>query len=129
MDDRSGDRRRRLPAPPSSIPARAPRARTQGDEDRVTFSVPLRVVTPILGGAATPRSLDDHDALRVPSVRGQLRFWWRCLHARGRDGASLHAAERSLWGGAAGAGGTDDGASRSPVEVSLVIHELSLIHI
>lgn len=35
------------------------------------------MVTPILGGGVRPRTLRDTGVIRVASVRGQLRFWWR----------------------------------------------------
>src|SRR4051812_39768069 len=36
----------------------------------------LETITPVLGGAPTPRQLDTVDFIRAPTVRGHLRFWW-----------------------------------------------------
>lgn len=84
-----------------SIPPR--RARAPGQrQDLETIVVPLETITPILGGAAVPRTLDDHDPVRVPGIRGQLRFWWRALYGHGHDPATLARLEAELWGGVHG---------------------------
>ncbi len=76
-----------------------------------SFEVRLRTVTPILGGAAVPRTVDAF--LRAPSIRGQLRFWWRALYGHScATPRALAAAEAALWGHASAEGGR-----RSPVEV------------
>ncbi|MCS6781210.1 MAG: type III-B CRISPR module RAMP protein Cmr1, partial [Geminicoccaceae bacterium] len=81
------------------------------------MSVPLELVTPVLGGAAVPRTIDDVDPVRVPSIRGQLRFWWRALHAHGFDDSkALWQEESELFGRAA-----DEGGGRSPVEVRVSV--------
>ena len=64
-----------------------------------SLEVRFKVVTPcFLGGH------DHHAELRLPSIRGALRFWWRAItHARmaeaGRDGVieRLASAERRLF--------------------------------
>ena len=51
------------------------------------------------GGGVRPGEVDTEMPIRASAVRGQLRFWWRLLHAAGlpsREGFSL---ECSLWGG------------------------------
>jgi CRISPR-associated protein Cmr1 len=74
----------------------------------------LEVVTPILGGGAVARELDDIDFIRVPAIRGHLRFWWRALCGHEFESASeLYKAESALWGSAAGNGG------RSQVEIRI----------
>lgn len=84
-----------------NIPPR--RARAPGQrQDLTTIVVPLETITPILGGAAVPRTLDDHDPVRVPGIRGQLRFWWRALYGHGHDPAALARREAELWGGVHG---------------------------
>lgn len=73
----------------------------------------LMNVTPILGGGVHTRQLDQTvDRVRVPSVRGQLRMWWRALYAHRPD---LASSEAELWGGAGHAAGR-----RSAVEISVV---------
>lgn len=77
---------------PGSLDAR-PR-----DRDEVTLH--LQTLTPILGGAVEPRTVDDVDVVRVPGIRGQLRFWWRALFGAGyQTSKDLYEAERALWGG------------------------------
>lgn len=79
----------------------------------------LKIVTPILGGGYRARTPDDVDIIRVPTVRGHLRFWWRALFAgRFESSTSLYAAETKLWGGP-GRGPEKEPAVRSPVEVRI----------
>lgn len=85
-----------------------------------TFTVSLAIVTPIFGGGYRTRELDDIDVIRVPTVRGHLRFWWRALFAGGFErSAALYDAETELWGGPGGSGETR--AVRSPVEVRVEV--------
>jgi len=76
------------------------------------FSVRLKTVTPILGGSARTRTVDEVDIIRAGSIRGHLRFWWRALYGAGKTAAQLYEAEGDLWGRAAGESGR-----RAPVEV------------
>lgn len=106
-----------LPAAPkydALKPLAAKRATRVGAETS-SFSVTLKVVTPILGGAAVTRTIDEVDVIRVPTVRGHLRFWWRALY--GHEYATpqeLHEAESWLWGRAA----KEDGdGGRSAVDI------------
>jgi CRISPR-associated protein Cmr1 len=97
---------------PASLPERRVRARCGGPAVE-KLSVGLELVTPLLGGAAVPRTLDDVDVVRVPSIRGQLRFWWRALHAQEfASSRALWEAESALFGRAA-----DEAGGRSPVEL------------
>ncbi len=80
-------------------------------------SVKIGVVTPVLGGAVAPRTVDDVDVIRNATLRGQLRFWWRALNGhRYQSPKELHQAESALWGRAA-----DDTGGRSAVEVRVVV--------
>lgn len=93
-------------------PAKRSRRLLEGPE-RGTFTVHLKTLTPILGGAPRTREVDEVDLIRGPTVRGHLRFWWRALYAHGCASAKeLALRERALWGGV----GNDEG-SRAPVEV------------
>ena len=77
-------------------PRRAPSPGVRSD-----FAVSLVIGTPVLGGGYRARKPDDVDLIRVPTVRGHLRFWWRALFAgRFENSASLYEAETKLWGGA-----------------------------
>lgn len=77
----------------------------------------LRSITPIFGGGTRSREIDQIDRFRVPSIRGQLRLWWRALlrdPALLNDPARLYAEESRLWGRAADAFG-----GRSQVEIRI----------
>jgi CRISPR-associated protein Cmr1 len=65
-----------------------------------TLSLSLRTITPVLGGGAVTRRVEGEGKVRVPGIRGQLRFWWRALHAHEHDEpADLARREAELWGG------------------------------
>ncbi|MBX3230655.1 MAG: type III-B CRISPR module RAMP protein Cmr1 [Labilithrix sp.] len=96
----------------ANLPAAKPRAARGGPELR-ELRVRLEVVTPIMGGSHQTRAIDDVDVIRVPSVRGHLRFWWRALYAaQYANPTALYERESVLWGRAA----NDDGG-RSAVEI------------
>lgn len=110
---------RDVPVAPSaaSLPDKRPRSR-RGGPHNVAFSLLVEVVTPTLGGGTQPREVDDVDIIRVPTVRGHLRFWWRALH--GHEYAisrELFEAESRLWGRAS----SEAGNGRSQVEVLIEI--------
>ena len=64
--------------------------------------VDLVTTTPIFGGGVEAGRLDDQVPIRVPSIRGHLRFWWRAMQPAGTEPDAMRAAERTLFGGAAG---------------------------
>lgn len=65
---------------------------------RKRFATTLELVTPAwLGGAGNGQSADDC-RLRGSSLRGQLRWWWRTMHAGQIDHGTLSALEAALWG-------------------------------
>jgi CRISPR-associated protein Cmr1 len=100
----------------SSLPAQKQRTRRGGEEVR-EMSVCLEVVTPILGGSHQTRAVDAVDIIRVATVRGHLRFWWRALYAAEHPSTSaLYARESAIWGRAA----TDEGG-RSAVDIRIVV--------
>lgn len=98
----------------ANLPPAKPRAVRRGPELR-ELRVRLEVVTPILGGSHQTRAIDDVDVIRAPSVRGNLRFWWRALYGAQYANA-LYQRESALWGRAA----TDDGG-RSAVELRVSV--------
>jgi CRISPR-associated protein Cmr1 len=76
-----------------------PRRRTTTGKEACEISVRLQVVTPILGGGPRLRDVDYVDVIRVPTVRGHLRFWWRALYGHlYENAADLHKDESALWG-------------------------------
>lgn len=91
----------------------------RGGKDLCRIEALLEVVTPILGGSYRTRAIDAIDIIRVPSLRGHLRFWWRSMNAAQFAGAqALFARETELWGRAA----TDQGG-RSSVEVLVKVEK------
>ncbi|HEX5327823.1 MAG TPA: RAMP superfamily CRISPR-associated protein [Acetobacteraceae bacterium] len=111
MSGSGGDR-----VDPPRMPS--PLLRTRRSEaGRESFQVEIETTTPILGGAPVIRSLDTIDVIRVPTIRGHLRFWWRALYGHQYcTEAELFRKEAALWGKAADGKG---GGGRSPVEISV----------
>ena len=118
MRDRGTDpvsepQQKQPPLPPALPERRSRRFRSHDDAD---FSVALKVVTPILGGSFfTGGDAIEHrhlDTIRVPTIRGHLRFWWRALQPTGLDAAELRKKERELWGGMGG-GDKDHGKPKT----------------
>ncbi len=63
---------------------------------RAAFKTTLELVTPaFLAGAG--QQADDCD-LRPATLRGQLRWWWRTIHAGFLDVKTLRALEAAIWG-------------------------------
>jgi CRISPR-associated protein Cmr1 len=76
-----------------------PRRRSRGPA-LSTERLPLRTTTPVLGGSAQTRRVEHGGKVRVPGIRGQLRFWWRALHAHEEgEPSELARREANLWGG------------------------------
>lgn len=105
---------------PDQMPEKRRTALVEGQRVGVEeITVELEVVTPILGGGTKTRDVDSVDIIRVPTIRGHLRFWWRALYGQNYDSPrELYAAEKRLWGGT-----TDDrddgGGGRSLVDVAV----------
>jgi CRISPR-associated protein Cmr1 len=74
----------------------------------------LECITPVIGGGVRAREPDTVDIVRVPGIRGQLRFWWRALGSE-PDPATLFANEMRIWGGVSG--GVNGAAVASRVQV------------
>lgn len=111
-----------IPDVPETLPKRRTR-RFIGGAETAEISVHLETVTPILGGSPRLRSIDEVDVIRVPTIRGHLRFWWRALYGhRYSCSRDLIQAEGALWGISAGNSG-----GRSKVEVSVVVVSNSTI--
>lgn len=105
---------RTIPAPPT-LPIPIHRLTRSGPTIQ-EWSVDLEIVTPILGGAARTREIDDIDIIRVPSLRGQLRFWWRAVYGGNLAPEQLSLVEREMFGAAA-----DDTGHRSAIELHVDI--------
>lgn len=117
-----------LPDPPSSEAIHLRRRFAKGPK-LASFTLALKTFTPILGGGPVARSPDlpSVDIIRVPTLRGHLRFWWRALYGHayvGRDAEALARRERELWGGMGrakkGPGDDEARAWRSRVELRVL---------
>lgn len=89
--------RRSLPAfialsSESAVPANNPLNRL------LVVKIRLATVTAVVGGGVEALTPDPLDPVRVPSIRGQLRGWWRALGDE-PDAQALFDAETRLWGG------------------------------
>lgn len=105
---------------PAKLP---PYEEFRSSAQEVKMSIEIVTTTPMLGGGVQARTVDDVDAVRVPSIRGQLRFWWRALFAGTSDSVGhLYQQERDLWGGL---GGAKDHAVRSKVSLAVKIARLT----
>ena len=67
-------------------------------------SLKCELVTPMYGGGVQSVVVDEKMPIRVASIRGQLRSWWRLLakhkwHVGNGDPKALRKAEFALWGG------------------------------
>lgn len=79
----------------------------------------FRIVTPMfLGGADPAREAE----LRVPSIKGALRFWWRALMwGKVKDIADLHRREAELFGS------SDEGQSRFLMRLEAAVTEANVV--
>jgi CRISPR-associated protein Cmr1 len=91
---------------PESAPAAAPREPARDGiirEERV-----YRFLTPVFGGGVRvdgdqtwKKDADPRTPVRVPSIRGQLRFWWRaCNPGRCQSSEALFEKEALIFGSA-----------------------------
>lgn len=95
-----------LPTPPAenSLGAlRRPARSRRSPLERL--SIELVSTTPIFGGGVAAGQPDERVPIRVPSIRGHLRFWWRALQAAGTPADAMREKESCLFGGAAGDAG------------------------
>lgn len=113
-------------APRAPAYATLPTARrrsARGAREGREISVRLELVTPVLGGSASTRAVDEVDIVRAPTVRGHLRFWWRALYAaRYSSAKELYEGESQIWGRAA----TEEGG-RSAVEIRIDVEKAGAI--
>lgn len=88
---------------------------------RVRFSLDLCFITPVLGGGVEPHRHDPISPVRVPSIRGCLRWWWRALNPAGCTTlAELAAREGRVFGSANRAAGNSGDGDRRGVRIQVV---------
>ncbi|MCC6585127.1 MAG: type III-B CRISPR module RAMP protein Cmr1 [Bryobacterales bacterium] len=89
-----------------TIEVAAPAAPGGGQVSALKYLV--KVITPLFGGSVTPRKADPAAPIRVPSIRGHLRWWYRATVGRQyHTVAELRAAETEIFGDTAGASAVD----------------------
>lgn len=77
----------------------------------ITTERTYRFLTPVFGGGVEPKQFDPITPIRVPAIRGQLRFWWRAINPRGlKTVDELREAEAEVFG---------DTERRSPLSISV----------
>lgn len=101
--------RRTLPVamcnpPSSSLPTR----QSKDAPWLLDVELPLECITPVIGGGVESFHPDEIDVVRVPALRGQLRFWWRacqtalselCAMPNLTTSQALFLREARTWGG------------------------------
>jgi CRISPR-associated protein Cmr1 len=107
-----------VPPKYESLKDKTRRRGVRGGPNLKEISVTIEVVTPIFGGGAFSREIDHVDTIRVPTVRGHLRFWWRALygHEYHDDPRRLFNDEAKIWGRASVADAT---SGRSLVDLRI----------
>ncbi|MCS6900513.1 MAG: type III-B CRISPR module RAMP protein Cmr1 [Myxococcales bacterium] len=70
-----------------------------------------RFISPVFGGGVNPKQFDPVTPVRVPAIRGHLRFWWRATHGD-LSLEELRLRETGLFGGVHG---------REPVASRLIV--------
>lgn len=87
-------------------------------EPLLRVTLPLELVTPMIGGGVTPLTPDREVPVRVTAIRGALRWWWRALQTE-PDLAKLRSDEMTIFGGVGKGAGEDAMASALRVRVTL----------
>ena len=59
------------------------------------LSLTITVATPMAGGGVEAGKIDERRPVRVPSIKGHLRYWWRMMN---RDSPGKSARESEIWG-------------------------------
>lgn len=74
-----------------------------------------KLITPLFGGGSETKKADAVQTIRVPEVRGQLRFWWRAI--RGVGGLDeMRRREGEIFGTA--------GTETNPSAVKIIVKDV-----
>lgn len=67
----------------------------------IVQDIRYKLITPYLGGGTESYKNDEHTLIRVSSIRGVLRFWWRATRGGLSHGDARHLRrlEARIWGG------------------------------
>lgn len=95
----------------ASFPVALPQVANGGSE--FSKSYVIKLITPLIGGGVDVRVNDPVTLIRVPTIRGHLRFWWRATAgAQYETVAELRTAEAEIWG---------DTKNPSPIGMKVVV--------
>lgn len=111
--------RRPTESPPPVKPDLSSR-RIKGEKmDWITETRHYELITPLFGGGVEPEEADPVTTIRIPSIRGQLRFWWRACRGGVSNGdlKKMKEKEDKIWGAAS----TSDNPSPSFVDFNMEI--------
>jgi CRISPR type III-B/RAMP module RAMP protein Cmr1 len=69
--------------------------------DVIERTIRYKLITPLLGGGTESYKNDQYSLIRVSSIRGVLRFWWRATRGGLSHGDARHLRrlEARIWGG------------------------------
>jgi len=83
-----------------TVPARP--ENTQPMAEKLKLEYAIKTITPIFGGGVDPGKSDPVSVVRVPAIRGHLRFWWRAVRGSqsGLTVSALRKREAEIWGSA-----------------------------
>lgn len=70
----------------------------QENTNRITHTFSFELITPMFGGDSESWQIDKENPVRSQSVKGQLRFWWRCMQTETNPN-NLRYKENKIWGG------------------------------
>lgn len=105
---------------PVSISSNLQAKRVKGENIPLIRQVrEYELITPLFGGGTEPQKADPVSVLRGPSIRGQLRFWWRAIRG-GQFGGSLKEmkeVEDAIFGSA----GVREKTTPSQVQIELTV--------
>ena len=76
----------------------------------------ITLITPMFGGGAETSVNDPVTPIRVPSIRGQLRFWWRVIRGADCNHGTLLKQESEIWG-----------STENPSPVKILVESSSLV--
>ena len=93
--------RRRLPAIDNALVNPNEALQYRPSNGYIRDTIIYQLITPLIGGGTESYTNDAHTFVRVSSIRGVLRFWWRATRgglSRG-DARHLRRLEARTWGG------------------------------
>lgn len=104
---------------PNLIAKRVTENGTAKDVAIVRETREYELITPLFGGGTESQKADPVSVIRVPSIRGQLRFWWRAIRG-GQFGGNLARMKKGE-DGIFGAASVGDKATPSQLQIALTM--------